>query len=172
MPNGGSDCCGTCWFNAKNKMEAGYEHDHDPEPDFCIIRELDIEDPFYTYCANHPHRNPQKLDIPIGPVWTGDPEGNRKIWKPSPDTEEVRLALLRLLSQIQELPEEEYPIGIYRDEMIIRQLGDLREPRAIRDLERIAAFKPSSSAGRFGRDRKATVNLALQAIAKIKQSKQ
>jgi len=34
MPNGGSDCCGTCWFNARNKGEARYEHARDPEPNF------------------------------------------------------------------------------------------------------------------------------------------
>lgn len=24
MPNGGSDCCGTCWFNSDNKSKAEY----------------------------------------------------------------------------------------------------------------------------------------------------
>ena len=43
MPNGGSDCCGTCWFNAKNKGEKGYGHAKDPEPAFCTIRALPIE---------------------------------------------------------------------------------------------------------------------------------
>ena len=28
MPNGGSDNCGTCWFNERNKGEVGF----DPEP--------------------------------------------------------------------------------------------------------------------------------------------
>lgn len=63
MPNGGSDCCGTCPFNAKNKGEAGYAHRRDPEPHFCNIRSLPVDDPMYTYCANHPHRNPGKSDI-------------------------------------------------------------------------------------------------------------
>ncbi len=40
MPNGGSDCCGTCWFNAKNKGEAGYEHRGDAAPEYCLIRKL------------------------------------------------------------------------------------------------------------------------------------
>lgn len=48
MPNGGSDCCGTCWFNLKNKGEAGYDHVKDPEPDRCAIRTIDIPDPFYA----------------------------------------------------------------------------------------------------------------------------
>ena len=47
MPNGGSDCCGTCWFNLRNKGEVGYDHaDDEDEPNYCIIRELDIEVPF------------------------------------------------------------------------------------------------------------------------------
>jgi len=29
MPDGGSDCCGTCWFNERNKGEAGYAHADD-----------------------------------------------------------------------------------------------------------------------------------------------
>ena len=52
MPNGGSDCCGTCWFNAKNKGEAGYGHRKDPDPEYCLIRQLEIRSPMYTYCAN------------------------------------------------------------------------------------------------------------------------
>lgn len=90
MPNGGSDCCGTCWFNAKNMGQAGYNHARDSEPVFCTIRNLSIETPFYAYCANHPHRRPYRDSIPIGPVFTGDSEGVRELWKPSLDTEEIR----------------------------------------------------------------------------------
>lgn len=32
MPNGGSDCCGTRWFNVKNKGKPGYSHTDDPDP--------------------------------------------------------------------------------------------------------------------------------------------
>ena len=98
MPNGGSDCCGTCWFNARNKGEAGYGDADDPEPNFCTIRGLAIENPFWTYCGNHPHRRPDRDPIPIGPVFIdagGYPYG-RKQWQPSPDTEEVRQHLLEL----------------------------------------------------------------------------
>ncbi len=93
----GSDCCGTCWFNAKNKGELGYGHSKDPEPAYCLIRELSVDDPFDTYCGNHPHRRPERDPIPIGPVYTGDAMGRREIWQPSPDTEEVRLHLIELL---------------------------------------------------------------------------
>ena len=99
MPNGGSDCCGSCWFNAKNKGQAGFDHADDPEPDFCTIRDLAIKVPFYTYCGNHPHRRPEQDPIPIGPVFTGDPSGAREFWKPSPDTEEIRQHCSRCLTE-------------------------------------------------------------------------
>ena len=98
MPNGGSDCCGTCWFNAKNKGESGYDHARDREPDFCTIRSLPIADPFYTYCGNHPHRRPERDPIPLGPVFTGE---ERELSQPSPDTEEIRQHLLSLLHKIE-----------------------------------------------------------------------
>lgn len=76
MPNGGSDCCGTCWFNRRNKGQAGYQHAF-PGPTQCEIRSLEITSPFYTYCANHPHRRPERDEVPIGPVMTGDESGRR-----------------------------------------------------------------------------------------------
>ncbi len=101
MPNGGSDCCGTCWFNRKNRGEASYTHAGTAEPAYCEIRGLEIQDPFYTYCANHPHRSPGRDQIPIGPTFI-DPRGEgRKIWKQSPDMEEVRTHLLSLLAGVQ-----------------------------------------------------------------------
>lgn len=165
MPNGGSDCCGTCWFNAKNKGEAGYDHARDAEPDFCTIRNLPIEDPFYTYCGNHPHRRPERDPIPIGPVFTGE---ERKLWQPSPDTEDIRQHLLFLLSQMEERPRSEYPIGIYSDEVVVWQLGELKESRAAAALRRIGSFDPTSAeSGPFGRTRQSLVGLAREALGKI-----
>ena len=168
MPNGGSDCCGTCWFNAKNKGEAGYDHTDDPEPDFCSIRDLAIEDPFYTYCANHPHRRPERDPIPIGPVFTGDSSGPREIWKPSPDTVEVREHLLALLAEMEETPASEYPIGAYADEIVVWQLGEFAEQRASEMLRRVASFDPHGiEDGPLGRTREMLVRLALEALEKI-----
>ena len=168
MPNGGSDCCGTCWFNAKNKGQRGYDHTNDPEPDVCTIRGLAIEDPFYTYCCNHPHRRPERDSIPIGPVYTGDSFGNREIWKPSPDSEEIRQHLLTLLDQLGEEPTPEYPIGMPADELVVWQLGEFRESRAIRQLQRIASFRPDiTEAGPFSRTRQNLVQLAGEALEKI-----
>jgi hypothetical protein len=167
-PNGGSDCCGTCWFNGKNKGQAGYAHASDPEPAFCTIRNLAIEDPFYTYCGNHPHRRPQRDPIPIGPVFTGDSSGAREFWQPSPDTEEVRQHLLQLLPEMGQQPASEYPIGIYTDEVVVWQLGEFREPRAVDELRRIASFDPATGeSGPFGRTRQGLVQLAREALAKI-----
>ena len=169
MPNGGSDCCGTCWFNARNKGEAGYDHADDPEPHFCTIRGLAIENPFWTYCTNHPHHRPNRDPIPIGPVFVdagGYPYG-RKRWQPSPDTDEVRLHLFELVRAIQEQPTEEYPAGAYSDEMVVWQLGEFGEKRTVEELRRIASFSPEASTGRFGRTRESLVAAAKEALAKL-----
>jgi hypothetical protein len=169
MPNGGSDCCGTCWFNARNKGEAGYDHVDDPEPHHCTIRDLPIEDAFYTYCANHPHRRPERDPIPIGPVFTGDSSGQRQIWKRSPDSEQIRRHLLGLLEAMAEEPRSEYPIGIYCDEVVVWQLGEFRELRAAGSLLRVMAFRPDSAeAGPFGRTREGLVEAAYEALDKIR----
>ena len=164
MPNGGSDCCGTCWFNAKNKGKAGYDHAYDPEPAFCTIRDLPIDDPFYTYCGNHPHRRPERDPIPIGPVFKGEDRG---LWQASPDSEEVRQHLLALASRIQKKPDPEYPMGLYTDEVVVWQLGEFKDSRAIQVLRSIASFKTRSFVDPFGRTQTRLVRLALEALQKI-----
>ena len=110
VPNGGSDCCGTCWFNRANRGKAGSANHDSSVRSCCEIRAVAIENPFYTYCANHPHRRPDRDPIPIGPILRPgevrptSPEIGpalldsrpRVVWKPSPDTEEVRRHLLHL----------------------------------------------------------------------------
>ncbi|MCY3767731.1 MAG: hypothetical protein OXH06_20125 [Gemmatimonadetes bacterium] len=155
MPNGGSDCCGTCWFNRKNQGERDWLLYVDTSvPSHCEIRDIAIKDPFYTYCANHPHRRPDRDPIPIGPVmrhggweeeWrvrAGQPdvlvskENPRYFWKPSPDSEEIRQHLLNLLESIFEhMSRDWYPIGDGLGETVLRQLGEFREQRAVRHLE-------------------------------------
>jgi len=169
MPNGGSDCCGTCWFNRKNRGEAGYAHSRDPEPDVCEIRELAIANPFYTYCANHPHRFPEGERIPVGPVLTQPLRGGREIWQLSPDTPEIRSHLLELLAKISEQPTQEYPASPQRDEVIVWQLGEWREQRAELDLERIAAFDPQARSGTpLQRSQASLVKSAQAALQKIR----
>lgn len=136
MPNGGPDCCGTCWFNRRNRGEAGYKHadDRSIEP-YCEIRDVLIENPFYTYCANHPHRRPDRDPIPIGPITRPhggyNPSYSREVWIPSPDTEEIRLHLLDLLGEIfTHVSKDLYPIGPDLGGVVIWQLGEFREKRA------------------------------------------
>jgi len=170
MPNGGSDCCRTCWFNLKNKGEVGYAHADDPGEDFCIIRNIAIEAPYYTYCTNHPHHNPLRIDLPIGPVFTGDSSGHRGQLLPSPDSEKIRLKLISLLDTIEEQPQAEYPAGMYLDEMVVWQLKEFREPRAVPGLQRVIQFEPTKSVLgplEIKRDRKKLVQMAREALNKI-----
>ena len=94
-----------------------------------------IDDPFYTYCANHPHRRPDRDPIPIGPItrhqWNDGSEA-RVIWRHSPDTEEIRLHLLKLLDGLFEhTAKDRYPIGHSLAQAIIWQLGQFKEQRAV-----------------------------------------
>ena len=157
MPNGGSDCCGTCRFNAAN---AGLRHlgllpskdfDSFRNESFCEIRGLDIENPFYTYCANNTTRLKRGVAVPLGPVYvhewvsvvnpeTGNqgPVSNRRPWVDAPDTEEVRAQLLRFL-KVPELLSDAYPFygkDLVRE--VVDELERLRESRAIPILENIA----------------------------------
>ena len=157
MPNGGSDCCGTCRFNTANAGRRGdgprhreaLEHIH--EASHCEIRGLDIENPFWTYCANHTSRMKRGVTVPLGPVYVHEwvpavnPEtgarglrSNRIPWVDAPDTEEVRVQLLRFLEEL-ELLADGYPwhgkdLGIE----VVNELERLREPRAIPILKQIA----------------------------------
>ena len=113
-------------------------------PPYCEIRDVAIDDPFYTYCANHPHRRPERDPIPIGPIMEhggfkleslGD-EHPRVVWKRSPDSEDIRQHLLTLLESIaEEMNQDRYPLGIGLGETIVWQLGEFGEQRAVRELE-------------------------------------
>ena len=147
MPNGGSDCCGTCWFNRRNRGEKGYpkELDNDEEA-FCQIRDVAIEDPFWTYCANHPHRRPERDPIPIGPIMrnVGDGSNDREEWIESPDSEEIRQHLLELLGHFfQHVAESRrYPIGPDIGVVVLKQLGEFRERRAEKHIQWISGNCP------------------------------
>jgi len=130
---------------------------------------VEVKDPFWTYCANHPQRCPERDHIPIGPILTDRGQGSgREIWKESPDTEPIREHLLELLAMVQEQPQREYPMGVYRDETAVWQLGEFREERATSGLQRIVSFNPEATTGwPFHRTRHSLVNAARQALAKI-----
>lgn len=136
MPNGGSDCCGTCWFNRANGGKKGSGNHDGSVPSYCEIRDLAVPTPFWTYCSNHPYRLHRREPIPIGPVFTHD-DGGREIWVESPDTEEIRTHLLRLLADAQSMPDH-YPFfSVPLPAIIARQLVEFREPRAIPIFERM-----------------------------------
>ena len=148
MPNGGSDCCGSCWFNRANGGRKGtLNHDHSI-PSHCEIRDLRIEDPFYTYCSNHPYRMRRRVEVPLGPVYVHDGGScerdgviqfwsGRKPWMDAPDTEEVRDHLLELLAGPDNLSDS-YPFyGDNLVQVVVDECERLREPRAIPILERI-----------------------------------
>ena len=149
MPNGGSDCCGTCWFNRTNRGRRDWQRHRDQSvPPYCEIRRVAIDDPFWTYCANHPHRRPDRDPIPIGPItrYAGDGWSNeREVWLPSPDSEEIRLHLLELLADFFEhLFKDRYPIGASLTEVVIRQLGEFKEQRAVKNLQWISENSPDA----------------------------
>lgn len=138
MPNGGSDCCGTCWFNRANRGRRG-DRDGSIAP-YCEIRDLAIDDPFYTYCANHPHRRPDRDPVPIGPVVQG---WDRELLQPSPDTPQIRAHLLGLLNGIPNtIAKDWYPIGNALGATVVWQLGRFRERRAVRPLEWLVEHGP------------------------------
>jgi hypothetical protein len=168
MPNGGSDCCGTCCFDQRAGEAANQPiTDPVPLPGYCEIRGLDIVDPFWTYCANHPHHNPRRIRIPVGPVFTCDSYPyTRRVLFDGPDTEAVRAGLLDLLERINPTPDDEYPSQTQFDEQIIDQLMAFRERRAINGLRRVVRFDPTVS-GEHGCSRAVTVGHAIEALAAL-----
>ena len=142
MPNGGSDCCGTCWFNRSLEGPRGSENFNREIASGCEIRELDIPDPFYTYCANHPYHRPSRDPILIGPVYVRSASGplaEREEWRPSPDTEEIRQHLPALGRLPAEHADEDYHFYTHPAHIAaIMQLLEWRDERLIPALEEIS----------------------------------
>lgn len=161
-----SDCCSSCWFNQSGKRPPAGDGPED-EPARCTLRQFFIEEPHNTHCANHPLRYPDQLGTPVGPVYRTDSLGVRTVWRLSPDTEEVRLNMLRLLTEMPEEPRSEYPFGIPFDEVLVWQLGEFHERRAVEGLRRVACFDANRSDPVFGLNRFMTVRRSLEALAKI-----
>ena len=147
MPNGGSDCCGTCWFNRSLGGERGSANFNREVPSRCEIRNLDIPDPFYTYCANHPYHRPDRDPAPIGPVYvhrTVVDGGGREKWQPSPDTEEIRQHLLDIVHLPREHVDEGYHFYTFpAHAAAITQLLEWRDERLVPALEEIARHPES-----------------------------
>ena len=170
MPNGGSDCCGTCWFNGVNNGVAGYPDRSklDGAQFVCEIRGIEIERPFWTYCANHPHHNRERVEVPVGPVFVCEDGFSRHEWLPGPDSAVIRRKLVELLNAIPEQPTSEYPSPTSFDEQVIAQLVQLDERTAIPGLKRVAAFDPfACPPGNFQRFRAVLVGHAIEALARL-----
>ena len=144
MPNGGSDCCGTCWFNRSLGGQRGSSNFNREIPSHCEIRDLDISNPFYTYCANHPYHRSGRDPIPIGPVYVHRAdgsleEGGRERWRPSPDTEEIRQHLLDIVRRPEEHADEGYHFYTCPAHIAaLTQLLEWRDERLVPALEEIA----------------------------------
>ena len=115
---------------------------HVPPTDHCDIRDEPIEDPGYTYCANHHKRRSIRDPIPVGPILGAEVAGLgayvRVPLKPSPDTEEIRRHLLDLLDEPEERDEHlVFPILPTVMGTVIWQLGQFRERRVIEPLRRM-----------------------------------
>ena len=179
MPNGGSDCCGTCWFNSKNKGKSGYNSSKSKKVVNCIIRDIEIPDPFYTYCANHPHHNRAKIDLPLGPVFIAESDGlmsySRKIWLNSPDNEKIRLKLLDFLEHIYNDVEQRYPSETSIEEEVINQIMTFSERRAIpgllkiinMDIEKYRFWDKSKLELKMIKNKAIIVGMAIEALLKI-----
>lgn len=161
------DCCYTCWFNRNNRGRAGYPQDEVQEPASCALRDLAIRSPLTTFCANHPLRYPEKLDLPVGPVYRLDGWGVRRVWRPSPDSEPIRRRLLQLLEEMPAEPRSEYPFGVPLDEVVIWQLGQFKEVRATPGLKRILEFDSNRTDEVFGLNRYMTIRRARESLRKI-----
>lgn len=171
MPNGGSDCCGTCWFNSSNEGKAGSHGARKNEVVRCVIRDLIIKDPFWTYCANHPHHTKKMVSVPIGPVYVNDGYPySRKLWVKAPDTEAIRLTLLDYLAGFDMQEELVYPTPTDFEAEVIKQLQDYKEKRALPLLKRLIGKdfnRYSVDPGMPVRNKAIIVGLATEALLEI-----
>jgi len=179
MPNGGSDCCGTCWFNSNYKEKitkegkiAKRKKGVPKSITKCLLRDIEISNPFWTYCANHPkHTYPDKIEIPIGPVYINDGYPySRKIWLKPTDNENVRVKLIDILSKFTNKLNEKYPVPLNIEIETILQLVSYKEERAIEQLLRIANIDVKTYREKphgMYNNKVVTVGLAAEGILKI-----
>jgi hypothetical protein len=172
MPNGGSDCCATCWFNSTHEGQAGYFRLDTEQEVRCVIRGTVIQVPHWTYCVNHPHHNPSKISSPIGPIYvdSGGFPYRRELLKDAIDTTEIRAELLRLLDQMPERPPIEYPTSPKFDDAVVLHVMQIGEKRAIPGLRRVCRFDPLATPedeDAFGENRIGTVAYAVEALGAL-----
>ena len=154
MPNGGSDNCNSCWFNDRNAGQPGIPKEKTFGLVRCVLRDTEIKNTHWNYCSNHPVPNPNRLEIPVGPVYTHDHDSGRRVpLFPSPDTPEIRDALLHLVG---EMSPDRHAHGV--EFTAIKQLGQWKEAKAVDGLRKVLAF---------GDDRALEIAYALIALGLI-----
>jgi hypothetical protein len=57
MPNGGTDCCASCGFYSSNHGVWDHPIHESGSNGVCKIRDVNIPEPFWTYCENYRTRN-------------------------------------------------------------------------------------------------------------------
>lgn len=169
MPIGERQCCRTCWFNLGYQDEPGYRHASEPKSHLCVIRKVEISDPYNSYCANHTLNVPLKVAMPIGPIYQDDAPKNRKVWISLEDTPENRLSHLEFLRNLSEVTLEDYSLKKSLLDIVVEQLIEWREYRAIPFLRRIASW-PAQLDGadwRLALQDEVTVKSATKALEKL-----
>lgn len=175
MPNGGTDCCATCWFHSHKLMEMkfGPEMRHQsPTDSFCTIRRIPVEEPHYTYCANHPYRRGEPDPIPIGGVDRGNGLHRWRTHPPlrDPDVRQHLGALLERQARAErgatthimhkpafehvigdpidpDAPKFEYPIGKGLIETLVEHAVEIRALEAVPGLIALSGAWPEGAAG-------------------------
>jgi hypothetical protein len=138
MPNGGPDNCATCIYNLSYDKEIGWQK-NDGES-HCILRNIVSDNPFYTYCVNQNLHNPRDIKEPIGPVYqAAGLSHTRLVWKDSPDTPQIREALLYHLDGIQMDKLDEFPTTTKFEQEMIRHLMFIAERAAAPGLRKLLA---------------------------------
>ncbi len=115
--------CSTCRFG-----------DSGAAPMRCAIREVPIDHPTSTLCANH-QEFAAADPMPVGPVMACTVDGTRVAHR-SPDSPAIRVHLLDLVERIDAHREGDLT---FRESMAIWQLEEWKERRAYPHLDRIAA---------------------------------
>ena len=145
------------------------------EHEFCFIREEVIENYCWTYCVNHPFFNKNAVITAMGPMYNYGPNhSERRVIVKSPDNQAVKDGLLEQANKIKEVIDY-HVIDLERDEVIVWQLGEFREKRAIELLEKIQEFNekvevtPPVQVANC--TRKSLINMASQALEKITKNK-
>lgn len=153
MPNGGTDNCGTCSFNKRNKGTTGHLYANVDAPHHCLLRDFQIterSEGFWIYCGNHSQLPNGGIDVPIGPVFknfSGSSAGERVVVLESPDNSAVRNTLLRFVGSMTAACTDQH-YEPYFKQIVLLQLARFRESEATAHIERIAnsrLFEPDVS---------------------------